>query len=337
MRHAKSCSNHIRDSGSESNPRILLSQSLRDPGLSLLGERTARRYSPLLQSRLRAAGFDVDGALIGASLLRRAQDTARIVFTRSVVALPHFAENGKIPENTPAGRAYAAPSWTPFLRHLSTLVREGDSVAVVGHGSYLRSLWPRLTGSTRADRLNNLDGILLDVDLTPTGVRIHSFKEIPSNMNATGNDKCVGHVGHVQKLAVVGRGMTQRQRKQRGGNGSTGMPLAYFQDGAQMRGTSGDATGDGLAGSSGAWVRQPLLQTGGRTTRGKRTRHNRRSQYGGFGLRAKRTRHNRRSQHGGFTSSVMGAFAANGARLMPVAAYMGYKMYKNRRTVKKRR
>jgi hypothetical protein len=96
------------------------------------------------------------------------------------------------------------------------------------------------------------------------------------------------------------------------------MPLAYFQDGAQMRGTEGSETGVGLAGMSTGWVREALTQTGGK-------------------------RRSRRQQQGGFSPSVMGAFATNGARLLPLAAYMGYKMYSNdsgshhRRTKKSKR
>ena len=324
MRHSKSCSNHLRSS----DPDVVVSQRLRDPGLSVLGERTARRYGPLLRTRLGTAGFDVEGAIIGASRLRRAQDTARIVFGRMPVALPHFAENGEIPENTPAGSEYAPPTWSLFLRHLSTLVHEGDSVAVVGHGSYLLSLWPRLTGSKRGARLNNLDGILLDADVSASGIRVHSFKEIPCSLRAEGADKC--SIRDVGKIAVLRRG--NMTRKQHGGNGSTGMPLAYFQDGAQMRGYSGEATGMGLAASTPTWIRAPLAQTGGRRSRSRTGRRTRRAQGGGVGLRAKRTRRTRRGQHGGFSPSVMGAFAANGARLMPVAAYMGYKMYSNQKT-----
>ncbi len=35
---------------------------------------------------------------------------------------------------------------------------------------------------------------------------------------------------------------------------------------------------------------------------------------------------------GGFSPSVMGAFVTNGARLMPAATYVGYKMFKNGRS-----
>jgi hypothetical protein len=51
-----------------------------------------------------------------------------------------------------------------------------------------------------------------------------------------------------------------RKQTQRGG-AATPMPLAYFQDGAQMRGTYAEPTGAGLAASSPAWIRQPMTQT----------------------------------------------------------------------------
>jgi len=331
MRHSKSCSNHTRSAASDTedpaDPAVIVSQAIRDPGLSVVGARNAKAYGPILKAKLRREAFDVDGAIIGASSLRRAKDTGSLVFGTRTRGLRHFAENGSVPENTPARGPYTAPDWNKFLEHLSTVVKEGDSIAVVGHGSYLRSLWPRLTGRVRRDRLNNMDGILLDIDVSPRDFKVHSFKEIPytgaSMMTA---DKC--HVLDKYKIADITRGMT---RKQRGGNGSTGMPLAYFQDGAQMRGTFGEPTGVGLAGSSGSWVRSPLQQTGGRRTKHSLTVRK---------VRTKRTRRNRFPQEGGFSASIMGSFAANGARLMPIAAYLGYNMYKNqksRKTIKKSR
>ncbi len=317
----------------ESDPHVIVSKEIRDPGLSALGTAAARAYGPALRRSLAKEGFDLDGAFIGASGLRRAQDTARIVFGRSPVGLPHFTENGQIPENTPAGSPYSAPNWSRFVAHLSTLVRDGDSVAIVGHGSFLLSLWPKLTGKARGKRLNNLDGILLEADISPSGLSVLDVKEIrvPASFTIKGDaDKC--DVEDTRKIKGTSRSMT----RQRGGNGSAGMPLGFFNDGAQMRGTTGEATGVGLAGSSGSWARTPLNQTGGRRqqnggfgSRATRGRHNRRSQSGGFGLRAKRTRRNRRSQSGGFNPSVMGAFASNGMRLLPMAGYMGYKMYSN--------
>jgi hypothetical protein len=108
---------------------------------------------------------------------------------------------------------------------------------------------------------------------------------------------------------------SQKSQKQQGGG--VNMPLAYFQDGAQMRGTEGSETGVGLAGMSSGFVREALTQTGGK----------RRTLRGGFSDRQKDGRSSR--QNGGFSPSVMGAFATNGARLLPLAAYMGYKMYSN--------
>lgn len=299
------------DEGNSDNATAI-SKRIRDPGLSLLGVKHARRYGPVLRTRLASEGFDVDRGLIAASTLRRAQDTAFLLFNRRPSVTPWFAEHGQIFENTPEHRRYAAPKWRAFVEHLSTLVHEGDSVAVVGHGSYLRSLWPRLTGAEKTERLNNLDGILLDATIGPHGLKIHSFKEIPYKGPSFGTkeDRC--QLRDTRKIVDIRRDMA----KQRGGNGSVGMPLAYFQDGAQMKGYFGEATGVGLANPTSAWVRPPLHQMGGRRTR----RHRRRS---------------RHSQNGGFSPSVMGAFASNGARLIPVAAYMGYKMYSNQKKTRK--
>jgi phosphohistidine phosphatase SixA len=307
MRHSKSCSNHVREE--ESDDGAFISKGIRDPALSVIGTRNARRYGPVLRKRLASDGFDTDKALIAASTLRRAQLTAFLVFGRSPRVVPWFAENGQIPENTPEGRRYTAPKWSSFLAHLSTQVGEGDSVIIVGHGSYLRSLWPRLTGSEKAARLNNLDGILLDATISASGLRVHSFKEIPYTgpAFAAAKDQC--STEDTRKIEVLRRGMNREHnsvrnrktiRKQRGGNGCAGMPLAYFQDGAQMKGTFGEQTGVGLANPTANWVRPPLSQTGG------------------------------------FSPSIMGAFATNGARLIPVAAYMGYKMYTNKTKKKKK-
>lgn len=96
----------------------------------------------------------------------------------------------------------------------------------------------------------------------------------------------------------------RRGQAQKGG--ATPMPLAYYQPGAQMLRTSADPTGSGLAATNATWARAPLPR-----------------------------------QAGGWIApppSVMGAFVANGMRLMPVAAYMGYKQTRSsrRRTTNKR-
>jgi hypothetical protein len=99
---------------------------------------------------------------------------------------------------------------------------------------------------------------------------------------------------------------SRRSRKQRGG--ATPMPLTYYAPDSYETRTM-DATGAGLASTAGNWVRTPLLRQGGGT---------------------------RRRQKGGFAPSVMGAFATNGLRLLPVAGYMGYKQWNNRRTRRRR-
>ncbi len=76
------------------------------------------------------------------------------------------------------------------------------------------------------------------------------------------------------------------------------MPLAFYQDGAQMRGTYAEPTGTGLATTNNNWVRPALSQTGG------------------------------------FSPSVMGSFLVNGARLLPAAGYMGYRMFQKAKTQK---
>ena len=329
MRHSKSCSNHIRHGViDESDPEtIAVSQGLRDPGLSIEGKRVASLYGPTVRNSLKNRGFDVDHCHVHSSRLRRARQTATLVFGRQPSPLPHFTENGAIPENTPAGGAYATPDMRRFLAHLSTVAKEGDSVAVVGHGSFLGSLWPLLTGHARANRLNNLDGILLDATIGSNGdIHVHSHHEILCPYHVKPSvDRCSADDQH--KIAVLRKRMNRKShrktKKQQGGG--VNMPLAYFQDGAQMRGTEGSETGVGLAGMSTGWVREALNQTGG-----SRRRSQRRQQQGS-------------QQQGGFSPSVMGAFASNGARLIPLAAYMGYKMYTNdssshhRRTKKAKR
>lgn len=315
MRHSKSCSNHTRSGAADTedgdDPAVVVSQAIRDPGLSVVGARNAKAYGPILKAKLRREG--INRMIVGASTLRRAKDTARLVFGdhNRLVTLGHFAENGELPENTPAKGPYTAPDWNKFLGHLSKLVKEGDSIVVVGHGSYLRSLWPRLTGHSRRERLNNMDGILLDIDVSPKGFQVHSFKEIPytgASMNST--DKC--QIPDIRKITAINKVMT---RKQRGGNGSTGMPLTYHT-GNQPQAYSTTPTGAGLAAQNATWVRAPLTQSGGRRTRRKSQKHG---------------RHSRPPQEGGFSAEIMGSFAVNGARLIPIASYLGYNMYKNQK------
>ena len=84
------------------------------------------------------------------------------------------------------------------------------------------------------------------------------------------------------------------------------MPLAYYQDGAQMRGTYAEATGVGLGVSTNSMARTGIQQTGGRRQQ--------------------------QQQEGGFSPSIMGPVVQNGMSLLPVASYMGYKMLKGRKS-----
>ena len=330
MRHGKSCSNHMRHgpSGNQSDPKLVaISQGLRDPGLTVDGARTASQYGPLLTGQLRGLGFDVDHCLVGSSLLRRARETARLVFGRRPRTLPHFTENGKIPENTPAAQHYSPPNWDRVAAHLSTLVHDGQSVAIVSHGSFLGSLWPIFTGHELSQRLNNMDGILLDIEVSKHGNRVHAAHEIPCSVHVDPSiDKC--KVGDRQKIATLRRSMAQqrksrqqqqRQKNQRGGNGSAGMNPGYFTPGAQMVRTSPEPTGVGLAGVSDGWVRAPLAMFGGNRRRTQKQQRQQRQQ-----------KQRQQQQNGGFSASVMGAFAANGLKVLPgLAGFLGYRQYSN--------
>jgi len=119
-------------------------------------------------------------------------------------------------------------------------------------------------------------------------------------------------VGGSRKIRALSRKRTkmvrksQRSRRRTQKGGATPMPLAYYQPGAATMRTSADPTGVGLATTNATWARAPLPR-----------------------------------QAGGWMApppSVMGAFVANGMRLMPVAAYMGYKQTRSsrRRTTNKR-
>lgn len=301
MRHSKSCNNHIRHNVNVD--AIAFSQEVRDPALSTEGHRVAALYGPLLQQLLTDAGFDVKAARICSSTLRRAKETAALVFGRKSQCIEQFTENGAIPENTPEGFRYIEPNWPSVVKQLSKETTDGESVVIVGHGSYLRSLWPTLTGAPRTERLHNLEGILLDITVHPSGrATVHGHREFPCPPEYRASDRldtCT--VRDTRKIAALHKKM----RKQRGG-----MPQGFHQPGAQFVHTSPTPTGvETVFPTDGAFVRAPL-----------------------------------HSQAGGFYPSVMGAFAANGSSLVPVAGYMGYKMFsnnkqkttrKNKKTMKK--
>jgi broad specificity phosphatase PhoE len=307
IRHSKSCANHVRHvAGTEDHddPLMRASQQLRDPPLSAVGERMARNYGPRLRARLRAAGFDLNRAVIGSSQLRRAKQTAALLFDNrsDLTVVPHFTENGALPENTPKGMRYRKPDWGAFLRHLSTLPAQNGEFIIVGHGSFLKGVWHELTGQRWAGTFNNLDAFIVE----PEGrVRVLRYQ---GDVSPTGPDKCALPT----KIAADDRMKRHtrkhhhsRSHKQRGG-AATPLPLGYFKDGAQLQYTSASPTGANYGVSNASWARAPIEQTGGR----------RRTQ--------------RKGQAGGFAPSLMGSFAANGMTYLPsLALYTGYKLFKN--------
>jgi phosphohistidine phosphatase SixA len=327
MRHSKSCCNHIRHDANVANIPLSvrrrrgdghvtarLSQKIRDPALSAEGRRVAVLYGPMLQRRLRDGGFDVEKAKILTSKLQRAKETAALVFGRSSYVIDNFTENGAIPENTPASTTYKKPSWPAVVKQLAALTKEGESVVAVGHGSYLGSLWPLLTGAPRKAKLNNLDGILLDITVSPSGrFVVHGHLDLQCLIQTKDRgDRC--SVADTQKIAALSKMSRQsknqrKSRKQRrsrsqSGGFATSMPLGFHQAGAQFAGTFAYPTGDQpVFPTEGNFIRAPLTQT----------------------------------QAGGFSPSVMGAFAENGARLLPMAGYMGYRMISNEKSQKKTR
>jgi phosphohistidine phosphatase SixA len=322
MRHSKSCCNHLRLNHPELQE---ISNQLADPGLTVEGERVATAYGPMLRRSLSKAGFDTDGCLVASSELKRARQTARLVFGRPSTPLPHFKEFGVLPENTPTGQRYSPPKWGAFIATIAGQVKDGDSMVVVGHGSYLTSLWPKLTGKTRPTKLRNMDGILLDADVSAAGIRVHSHREIlcPLRFN-DGADRC--RPVDERKITVLGKRMTKKQRCQKGGGS---MPLGIYQDGAQMQGTTGEPSGLDLGISTGSMARTGISQTGGSRRQGRRQTGGRR-----FNT-AKKPFCGCDSQRGGFSPSIMGAFVTNGLQLAPVASYVGYRMYKNQKPTRK--
>jgi broad specificity phosphatase PhoE len=303
IRHSKSCSNLMREDEKTRD----ISREIRDPGLSRQGAQMVQAYGLALRKRLTAAGFDLKSAFLASSGLARASTTAKLLFGRDPETVGHIKEHGNIPENTSAHRSYQKPSWPAFLKDLEAKAKGRDAI-VVAHGSYLTDfVVPTLTGAPLKQRMNNLDGLLVTGSLQDGKLTVEKTEIIrrPA-MSVKGEDRC--NVADTRKIARISK-MVRRTQKQRGQmqrqrGGGVSMPLAYYQDGAQFEGTSASATGVGLAGTSAAWVKAPLSQTGGR-----------------------RTQKQQRNQRGGFGPGIMGAFVANGARLAPMALYLGRKMF----------
>ena len=288
---------------------VPISQNIRDPNLTEVGAAMATAYGPTLQRTLRAAGFDLDTAVYGSSALQRTKQTLSRLFPthrQRAVVIPHFTEHGAVPENLPmvsaAGVASVAtdPDWNKVVQWIrrQRSIQHGSQLVAVGHGSYLR----KEVGPANGRRLNNLDAFILDLEITDAGWRIvrrerldydrdaHVHPDAPDTCIRQDRDKIAAYTKRMGGRSRATR-KHQKQRKQKGA-GYT-MPAAYYHQGAQMVGTSATPTGEGLTATNGEWSREPLTQ----------------------------------GQVGGFTPAVMGSLVANGARLIPAAAYLAYRNF----------
>jgi hypothetical protein len=203
------------------------SQQLRDPGLTMVGRQMAELYGPQLRQRLAAAGIDVTRLVVGASALRRAKETAALLFPgHAVQVMPHLTEHGAIPENTPRGGLGGRhPDWTAFIRYLCETVRSDGTcqMAVVGHGGYLRTeVWGALTGRPKP-RMGNLDAFIIEGDLdVKEGRLLHRrVTELPYSDRIAGPDRCVvaeDHqhvVRHTRRRRYRSRNRKTRNRRRR--------------------------------------------------------------------------------------------------------------------------
>jgi hypothetical protein len=160
----------------------------------------ASTYGATLRKRAAAAGFNLSAATIGSSSLRRAKETAALLFPAAaerLVVLPHLSEHGKIPENTPLNHPLTAPGWEQFLKHVHTMeAKEPLQLIAVSHGSYLREVWQELTGR-RIASFSNLDAFVLEGEVEaggkltlisqPTFIKYTGIKPTEAR---TENDRC---------------------------------------------------------------------------------------------------------------------------------------------------
>jgi hypothetical protein len=152
-----------------------------------------------------------------------------------------------------------------------------------------------------------------------TSMPLAYFQDGAQMRGTYGEPTGVGLAGSTNSMARVGISQT--------GGAATSMPLAYFQDGAQMRGTYAEPTGVGLAGSTNTMARVGISQNGGACNCAPGA-----TQQGGHvPCDGRDAQQSGRHQQGGFIPSIMGPVVTNGAYLMPVASYMGYKMLNGKR------
>ena len=210
---------------------------LRDPGLSREGKVVVEAYGPTLRKKLKEEGVNLDTAIYASSPLRRAKQTLAALFPgERGVLLPLFGENGRIPENTPAGQTYQKPDIIKALTHISSLdkLATGKDIIVVGHGSFLTTeVWPAFS-KKRHEKFKNLDAFI---------VKGPKIKDLPVRM--------------VLRKTRTKRSKHRKTRKTRT-NQRGGFPLAMYQSGAQFDGTSPTMTGRDLVTSTDVMVRSGL-------------------------------------------------------------------------------
>jgi phosphohistidine phosphatase SixA len=215
IRHSKSCANLMREHGArvrhtyKRKAIFSASQKVRDPGLTKVGRQMAESYGSVLRAKAEAAGFNMDTAIIGSSALRRAKETASLLFpTASLTVFPHLTEHGRVPENTPKRHTHTRPDWNAFLRHLrvnrATSEQATAQFIIVGHGSYLREVWRELTGKPWS-AFHNLDAFVVEGDLDVRGrLRVEHTGRLPytGRVSATGaDDQClVVTTRHTRKI-----------------------------------------------------------------------------------------------------------------------------------------
>lgn len=235
VRHSKSGSNLLREMGKKQE-----SQTLSDPGLTVLGRKAATEYGPTLKTILEDNGFDMDTTLVGASPLRRAQETAHALFPKSTIQqFDALNEHGHIPENIPRCTTKSRKGWDVFLQWLSKHHPSG-SVVAVGHRTFFRREVLRPLGK-RAP-MNNMDGAILEYD----GTTLRFIKHIPYGKTIpTEGDR---YIDRYKRKSHTKSSMKAQTRKQKGGGT---LPQAYFQP-------------TDVFASVANWVRPPMMQTGGK-------------------------------------------------------------------------
>ena len=311
LRHSKSCSNLLLERGQNG-------QNVRDPGLTSLGRTAAEKYSPVLQSILRANGFDLENTVVGASPLLRAQETARTLFPNTIIhQFDQLSEHGHIPENIPRCRTISDKGWNVFLKWLVKTYSAQSSVSIVavGHRTFFRK--EVLSPLGKDIPLSNMDGAIVEYD-SDTGKTKFIKYILYGKKIETHGDRCI--ISTPQKIKSHGYSSmksrsrntrTARKSRKAGKSSQRGGGLPYLYN--QMSTMSDTPTGVGLGATSSAWIRDPISQSGG-----------------------KRQNKTCKCQGGGFSPSAMGHFVANGLSLLPAAGFMYYRST-NKKTRKTRR